>query len=300
MEAAQSAAQQSGTPGPASEVSSDSRNLSDFSHGNSDPAPVKEAPRKYKVKVDGAESEVDESELISGYSQAKAAQSRMRQANEIQKQYDALTKQITALKTKPESIFDLGKAIGVDFDDVAHKHVLSKMQWEMMTPEERADHQMRQEHASFKEQFQAQRQAQLEQQLQAMQTQAKSQIEDEIVNHFQKAGISPDIHVFERALNLMIASYDGPQPLGIEQAWKAAESQHGQFRTKVFQDSLRDMISKGQVPPDLAELVRKSDIEALKRQSPVRQAQPQETPRNEKGKFMTVDDWFNKKEGKQK
>jgi len=80
---------QAATPqGPASAPGTDSGNATNGPQTSPEPTP----PKRYKVPVDGREIEVDEAELIKGYGHNKAANEKMRQAAEIQKQVNQFLK----------------------------------------------------------------------------------------------------------------------------------------------------------------------------------------------------------------
>lgn len=99
-------------------------------------APTPEAKveaRKYKVKVDDAEREVDEAELLRGYSHAQSANQRFQEASKIRKQAETF---IERLKSDPKSILTNPK-LGIDFRKIAEEYVLEQMEAESLTPEER-------------------------------------------------------------------------------------------------------------------------------------------------------------------
>ena len=55
-----------------------------------------EAPRKYKVKVDGFESEVDETELINSYQKGRSADKKFQEAADLRKQLETFVENVKA------------------------------------------------------------------------------------------------------------------------------------------------------------------------------------------------------------
>ena len=95
-----------------------------------EPAP---APRKIKVKVDGAESEVDEAELVAKYQKASSAEKRFQEASQKMKQTEAFMKQ---LKEDPISVLN-NPALGLDFRRVAESYLEGILQDELMDPKDK-------------------------------------------------------------------------------------------------------------------------------------------------------------------
>lgn len=61
---------------------------------------IPEAPRKYKVKVDGLESEVEESELINSYQKGRSADKRFQEASDLRKQLETFVENAKADPTQ--------------------------------------------------------------------------------------------------------------------------------------------------------------------------------------------------------
>lgn len=104
--------------------------------------------RKYKVKVDGEEAEVDEDELISNYQLRKSSDKRFQEGIQARKQAEEFIK---LLKTDPAKVFS-HPAIGSDFKEIAEQFLLNEMQNEMMSDEERQLVEYKQKLAKYEEQ----------------------------------------------------------------------------------------------------------------------------------------------------
>lgn len=147
--------------------------------------PEQQAVRKFKVTIDGVDSEVDEAELLKGYQRARAANQRFEEAAKIRRQADQL---IAALQQDPISLLTNPK-LGINFDEIAEKHLLRKLENEMLTPEQRQAREM-QEKLSQYEQQEAKRQEELQaQQFEAAKHQARADYERRFVEVLDKANI---------------------------------------------------------------------------------------------------------------
>lgn len=100
--------------------------------------PPKVEKKKFKYKADGAEveEELDEAEISNRLSLAKAAQKRMQEAANVQRQTKAFYE---ALQKDPLSVLTDPKVMGSEkFQQLAEKFLSQKLAEQMLTPEERA------------------------------------------------------------------------------------------------------------------------------------------------------------------
>jgi hypothetical protein len=257
--------------------------------------------RKHRVKVDGKEAEVDFDELVKGYTHGAAANARMREAAEARKELEAARqreRQILESMRNPDSIFEMAQKQGIDIDSYMHDRVLKKMQYEMMSPEERAsyerDRKLEQYEARDRKEAEARQKAELER----MRQHAVTELETNILAHLEKQGGNVSPAVVGRAVDAMIAAMQAGQEISIEEAFKRASGWFERERKSIFDAEIRAMLEKGEVPKELAEAVRKKDMAALRREPPKRtapEAQAQKmSPEN------SVDDFFNSLEKRYK
>lgn len=95
-------------------------------------AAPKEEPRKFKVKVDGQDLEVDEDELRRGYSHGKAAARRMEQATREAQKAQRIMK---ALQSE-ETLFQALTELGHDPFKLAEKHLGEVLHKKTMDPKD--------------------------------------------------------------------------------------------------------------------------------------------------------------------
>ena len=257
--------------------------------------------RKHRVKVDGKEAEVDFDELVKGYTHGAAANARMREAAEARKELEAARqreRQILESMRNPDSIFEMAQKQGIDIDSYMHDRVLKKMQYELMSPEERAsyerDRKLEQYEARDKKEAEARQKAEIER----MRQHAVTELETNILSHLEKQGGNVSPAVVGRAVDAMIAAMQAGQEISIEEAFKRASGWFERERKSIFDAEIRAMLEKGEVPKELAEAVRKKDMAALRREPPKRQAP--EAQAQKMSPENSVDDFFNSLEKRYK
>lgn len=94
---------------------------------------VKPESKKYKVKVEGKETEVTEEELLRGYSHATAANKKFQEAAMTRKQAEEF---IGLLKTNPKKVLT-DPRLGVDFRKLAEEYLIEEMERDQWTPEQK-------------------------------------------------------------------------------------------------------------------------------------------------------------------
>jgi len=94
---------------------------------------AQEAMRKFKVKVDNQEVEVDEAELLKGYTHAKAAAKRFQEGSRARAQAEQL---LTMLKDK-NKLFEVLQKLGHDPLALAEEKMAAHVKRELMDPKDR-------------------------------------------------------------------------------------------------------------------------------------------------------------------
>lgn len=94
---------------------------------------AKEAMRKFKVKVDGVESEVDELELVRGYSHQKAANKKLQEGLTLRKQAE----EFLSMMRDPDKYQEVTKKLGHDPRQLAEKYLAQQLADEIMDPRDK-------------------------------------------------------------------------------------------------------------------------------------------------------------------
>jgi hypothetical protein len=94
---------------------------------------AKEAMRKYRVKVEGQEIEVDEKELLRGYSHQRAAAKALNEGKALRKQAE----QVLEMLNSEDHLETLLKKMGKDPRQLAEKILARHLEDELMDPRDR-------------------------------------------------------------------------------------------------------------------------------------------------------------------
>lgn len=117
---------------PSTSASQSNAKGSDNAKPNSISDVGEQALKKYKVKVDGAEMEVDEGELVKGYQLSKASYNKMTEAAKKEK---AVLQREERLKRETDKVLS---EMGIDPLKFAEDYILKIIEQEKLTPEQRA------------------------------------------------------------------------------------------------------------------------------------------------------------------
>ena len=147
-------------------------------------APIDAATaRLFKVKVDGQELEVDESELTRGYAHNRAANERMRQATETRQ----LAEQVLNLfKTDPKQAFS---KLGVDAKSFAEQVLREEMEEAVLTPEQKELRDLKRFKETISQKEERERQEQASKAEQAFREQVATELQGNIINALSSADL---------------------------------------------------------------------------------------------------------------
>lgn len=231
------------------------------------PAPEPPAPKRYKVKIDGQELEVDESELVSGYQTRKASQKAFQSAAEQRKQVEGL---LTLIKTDP--INGLKKlvghpAIGHDLKKLATEFLAGELEREAMTPEQRELAQAREQLAAY-EAEKKERETQAEAaETKKLQDQYRGQYEKAILEAHQAANLPATEYTFKRVTYYLREGLKREMELTPADVMPLVEEdlrrEINQFTGGLPIDRLIAVLG-----PDAVEKLRKHGVEQFKQQTP--------------------------------
>lgn len=147
-------------------------------------APIDAAvARLFKVKVDGQDTEVDETELLRGYTHSKVANERMRQATETRQ----LAEQVLSIfKTNPKEAF---AKLGVDAKAFAEQVLQEEMEEAVLTPEQKELRDLKRFKEDMSQKEEAARQAEAEAAEEAFRTQVAEELQTSIVTALDSADL---------------------------------------------------------------------------------------------------------------
>lgn len=125
-----------------------------------------EAMKKYKVKVDGQELEVDEGELLRGYSHQKAANKILQEGKKARKQAE----EFIAMMKDEGKLFEVIQKLGHDPRKLTEQYLAKQLEEEMLDPREKEFRRAQEELKRYKaqeEQMKAEQQRRLDESLKA-------------------------------------------------------------------------------------------------------------------------------------
>lgn len=292
----QAAASVEAGEGIAQGVSSDTlSNLEADALGNE---PSKQtAEQSFEIKVNGKVQKVTLDELKKGYSLEAAARRKMEEAASFKKENDYLRNVLRTVKEDPTKFLDLGRALGVDVDELSMQLALKKAKYEMMEPHERELHDTKEEVERLRkerERFESQTK---KQEYESHYNAAASELHDRIQEQCKALNLNPaskasDRSLIHAAVQLVYDNFDdstGRSNVTLERALQHVKKQRDSER-KEYLSTLDDL------PPELVDKVRKRGVEEFRASRMQPQNRVQGSQRRTEPASLNVDDYFKQKE----
>lgn len=155
--------------------------------------------RKFKVKVEGQELEVPEDELISNYQLRKASDKRFQEAMQARKQSEEF---IRLLKTDPVKVLN-HPSIGLDAKKWAEEYLISEMQREMMSPEEKQIAEYKEKLSKYEKQEAEYKAQQENAQKEAVKQKYQADYHKQIVEALDTSGLPKTEYTVQRMIHYM-------------------------------------------------------------------------------------------------
>ncbi len=256
---------------------------------------AQEAMRKYKVKVDGQELEVDENELLRGYSHQRAANKILQEGKLARKQAE----EFIAMMRDPDKVDEVLKKLGHEPRTLYEKKLVAQLEDEMMDPR---DKELKLTKAKLKqiEDMEAQQKAQLEdQRVQVL----KDKFAKDYTEQFTQALTETNIPATKGTVAEMAKYIARSAQIGFKMtAQEAAQLVREDIilaQQRLIGDSDGETLIK-LLGEDVANKVRKWDTSRLKNPEPARTTPLEQGPPRERKtphKRMSPSEWreFNRK-----
>ncbi len=156
--------------------------------------------RMYKVNVDGQESEVDESELLRGYSHNKAAEKKMQEAANSRKEAETV---LRMFKEDPKQAF---KILGADARAFAEMIINDELTEAMLSPEQRELRDYKRDLEKYQNSEKQAREEYEKEQYDAGMAQYTEQIQSQIITSLGSAGLPNTDRTIGRMAHYMQAA----------------------------------------------------------------------------------------------
>lgn len=252
---------------------------------------AREAIRKFKVKVDGQELEVDEAELLKGYGHQRAASKRMQEAIKMRKQAEEF---IGLLKDK-NALFQVIQKLGHDPRQLSEEYLGSIVEDELLDPKEREFRKTKAELQRLKELDKMRE----EQATEARMSMLKKKYSEDYNKQFQEALEKVKLPVKKHTVQEMAKYIYKASKLGYQmsamEAAKLVEEDVKDAQRSIVGDADAETLMK-LFGDDLVNKIRKWDTSRLK--NPATEMKSLKTteaklsqPRSSSGKRLTAREW---------
>jgi len=263
--------------------------------------PTEVPSRKYKVKIDNEESEVDEAELIKGYQLSKASHQRMQQAAELQKELESFVHEIKAnplmlLDKLGVSVQDLVKQSGLshkeilktygdDIYDIAAGLLQEQIEDAMLSPEAKkardydklmAEKQAEKDHVNAEANKKANQAAMLK---------AEQDVQLEIVQALKEGGLKPTRELIAQVAYEMAMQIDSGNNPTAHEILKTT-SARDKNKMMAFIKALPQEVLEEIMPPEYIENLNKQRVEKL--QGGLRKPEGEKKPSKEKRQYKSL------------
>lgn len=189
--------------GSSSESSSESSAVAQSSEQNGQSnQPQASAKKKFKYKADGneVEEELDDNEIASRLSLAKAAHKRMQESARILKEKENFEK---TLKEKPLDVLTKQDFNGKSFRELAEEFLIQQIEEESLTPQQREQRakeaKLKEYEAKEQERLKAEEQAKLEQ----LENHYRAEYEKAIISGLESSALPKNEYTVRRMAELM-------------------------------------------------------------------------------------------------
>lgn len=193
---------------PVQNSSSESKDSAGKAQPGKAEAAAAEAKRKFRVKIDEQEQEIDEDELVRGYQLRKASEQRFRKASELEKTARQKHAEVEAFTKDP---FAALKKAGVPKDQmlaVAEQLLLEHIEYEQLSPEAKRAIQAERERDQLKSDLEKRTEKERAQDHEKAQAKALREIDEEVHAAIKATGKKPTPLMIARISETLIAHYE--------------------------------------------------------------------------------------------
>lgn len=244
------------------------------SQGNAKQSPVKtekaapketpqqiaqEIARKFKVKIDGAEREVDEAELIRGYSHQQAANKALQEGKSLRKQ----SEELVALLKDPVRFFEIAKQLGHDPRQLSENYLVEILNEESMDPKERENKYLRKELEARKAVEEEKRKLAEMEREHALKEHFAKKYSEEFIPALQEAKLPPTKETIAKMAYYIHQASELKMPMTAQEAAKLVREDIINHQRNILSDIDGDALME-LLDPQIAAKIRKHDLAKLK------------------------------------
>jgi len=247
-----------------------------------------EIQKMYKVRIDDQDHEVDEQELVRGYQLRKSSDKRFSEANQARKQSEEF---IRLLKTDPQKVLS-HPSIGLDLKKFAEEYLMTEMQQEMLTPEQRELNDYKSKLAKYEETEKTRKQEEETKAQEAVRQKYSDDYNKQITDALEVSGLPKTEHTVQRMIHYMHNALKNGYELSANDVTDLVRKDYISD-TKALYSNLDGDALISILGDDIGKKLRKSDLNKLKsKQNNLTGSVPvdrgEDTP---KSKGLSKDDW---------
>lgn len=258
------------------------------------PAEIAHEIRKFKVKIDGQELEVDEDELLRGYQTTKSAQQKFNEASLLRKQSEEF---IRLAKSDPRKLLT-HPGIGIDLQEFANSILAEQYEEQLLSPEEKELRNLRNQLAEFENQKkEAEARAQQEE-LDKYTAMYEQEYTEKIIGALETSGLPKTEYTVKKiAEKMLIAAERGldVEPADVIHFVKAdymndIKTLFGAANEDILMQLLGDDITKKVLKGSMKKIKGKAPV------TPTRITEPTKpiTGKPQENKFLSREEWMAK------
>lgn len=259
------------------------------------PEMAEKLAKKYKVKVDNEELEVDEDELVRGYQMRKASDKRFQEGLAARKQAEEF---VRLLKTDPKKVL-AHPSIGLDLKKFAEDFLVEQMQEELMDPKDRELRDYKQKLAKFEEEERLKKQKAEEEAKDAVKKKYQEDYNKQIIDALETSGLPKTEYTVERMIYYMHKALKNGYELDAKDVTELVKRDYIEDSKALYSGLDAEALEKI-MGADIAKKLRKHDIDKLKQPKnnlngpiDVKRGDREEAPKSNK---LKKDDWRKKLE----
>jgi hypothetical protein len=230
--------------------------------------------KKYKVKVDNEELEVDEDELVRGYQMRKASDKRFQEGLAARKQSEEF---IRLLKTDPKKVL-AHPSIGLDLKKFAEDYLMEQLQDEMMDPKDKELREYKKKLSQFEEQEKLKKQKEDDEAKESVKKKYQEDYNRQIVEALDVSGLPKTEYTVERMIYYMHKALKNGYELDAKDVTDLVKRDYIEDSKALYSGLDGEALEKI-MGSDIAKKLRKHDIDKLK-QPKNNLSQPVDVKRN--------------------
>jgi hypothetical protein len=252
---------------------------------------AREAIRKFKVKVNGQEQEVDENELLRGYSHQQAANKILQEGKAARKQAE----EFIAMMKDPSKFYEVAAKLGHNPRELSEKYLVSQLEDEMLDPRDRELRDAKTKLKHIEDMERQQREAVEQQRLNEMKAKYAEDYTQQFTKALETSGLPPTKAMVGEMAKYIARSAKIGFKMTPDEAAQLVREDIQQAHKRLIGDSDGDTLIK-LLGEDVANKIRKYDTSKLKDpnqylQTPKNQEKSESKVRTNSNKRMTPLEW---------